>query len=51
MTYYLADFDIRDGDNEYAFQFFVHAANLEDAEEKAIAGLCVNFGVDRSKGK
>jgi hypothetical protein len=48
MKYYLADFDIRDGDNEYDFRFLVHAENLEDAEEKAIDGLCVNFGVDRS---
>jgi hypothetical protein len=49
MTYYLADFDIRDGDNEYAFQFLVHAENLADAENKAIDGLCYNYGVDRSK--
>jgi hypothetical protein len=49
MTYYLADFDIRDGDNEYEFQFLVHAANLADAENKAIDGLCYNFGVDRSE--
>jgi hypothetical protein len=49
MTYYLADFDIRDGDNEYEFQFLVHAKNLADAEEKAIDGLCYNYGVDRSK--
>jgi len=49
MTYYLADFDIRDGDNEYEFQFLVRAANLADAESKAIDGLCYNFGVDRSE--
>jgi hypothetical protein len=49
MTYYLADFDIRDGDNEYEFQFLVQAENLADAEEKAIDGLCYNYGVDRSK--
>jgi hypothetical protein len=49
MKYYLADFDIRDGDNEYDFQFLVQAESLEDAEEKAIDGLCYNFGVDRSK--
>ncbi len=48
MKYFLADFDIRDGDNEYAFQFLVHAANLEDTENKAIDGLCYNYGVDRS---
>jgi hypothetical protein len=48
MHYYLADFDIRDGDNEYQFQFLVHAANLEDAENRAIDGLCYNYGVDRS---
>jgi hypothetical protein len=49
MKYYLADFAIRDGDNAYEFQFLVHAANLADAEEKAIDGLCYNYGVDRSK--
>ncbi len=49
MAYYLANFDIRDGDNEYELQFLVHAKNLADAEEKAIEGLCYNFGVDRSK--
>jgi hypothetical protein len=49
MTYYVADFAIRDGDNEYKLQFLVHAANLEDAESKAIDGLCYNFGVDRSE--
>jgi hypothetical protein len=49
MNYYLADFNIRDGDNEYEFHFLVHAANLEDAEKKAIEGLCLNFGVDRSE--
>jgi hypothetical protein len=49
MKYYLADFDIRDGDNEYEFRFLVHAANLEDAERKAIEGLCYNFGVDQSE--
>jgi hypothetical protein len=49
MHYYLADFDIRDGDNEYEFRFLVHAETLEDAEEKAIDGLCYNFGVDRSE--
>jgi len=48
MNYYLADFDIRDGDNEYEFRFLVHAANLEDAENKAIDGLCYNYGVDGS---
>ena len=48
MNYYLADFAIRDGDNEYEFQFLVQAKNLEDAEEKAIDGLCYNYGVDRS---
>jgi hypothetical protein len=48
MTYYVAEFDIRDGDNEYDFQFLVHAENLADAENKAIDGLCYNFGVDRS---
>jgi hypothetical protein len=49
MKHYLADFDIRDGDNEYKFQFLVYAENLGDAEEKAIDGLCYNFGVDRSE--
>jgi hypothetical protein len=49
MKYYLADFDIRDGDNEYDFQFLVQAENLEEAEKKAIDGLCLNFGVDRSE--
>jgi hypothetical protein len=49
MKYYLADFAIRDGDNEYEFQFLVQAANLEDAENKAIDGLCYNYGVDRSE--
>jgi hypothetical protein len=48
MKYYLADFDIRDGDNEYDFQFVVHAENLAEAEEKAIDGLCYNYGVDRN---
>ena len=48
MNYYLADFAIRDGDNEYDLQFLVHAANPKDAENKAIDGLCVNFGVERS---
>jgi hypothetical protein len=48
MKYYLADFDIRDGEYEYEFQFLVHAANLADAENKAIEGLCYNYGVDRS---
>jgi hypothetical protein len=49
MHYYLADFDIRDGDNEYEFQFLVQAETLTDAEEKAIDGLCYNFGVARSE--
>ncbi len=49
MTYYLADFDIRDGDNEYEFQFLVQAENLADAQNKAIDGLCYNYGVDRSE--
>jgi hypothetical protein len=49
MKYYLADFAIRDGDNAYDFQFLVYAANLADAENKAIDGLCYNFGVDRSE--
>jgi hypothetical protein len=49
MKYYLADFTIRDGDNEYEFQFLVQAENLEDAEEKAIDGLCYNYGVGRSQ--
>jgi hypothetical protein len=49
MTYYLADFAIRDGDNEYKFQFLVQAHNLDDAEDKAIDGLCYNFGVARSE--
>jgi hypothetical protein len=48
MNYYLADFAIRDGDNEYDVQFLVQAENLEDAQNKAIAGLCYNYGVDRS---
>jgi hypothetical protein len=48
MNYYLADFAIRDGDNEYEFQFLVEADDLADAENKAIAGLCYNFGVARS---
>jgi hypothetical protein len=48
MKYYLAHFDIRDGNNEYNFQFLVQAESLEDAEEKAIDGLCYNYGVDRS---
>jgi hypothetical protein len=47
MKYYLADFDIRDGDNEYQFQFLVQAANLADAEDRAIEGVCYNFGVAR----
>jgi hypothetical protein len=50
MTYYLADFDIRDGDNEYKLQFLVQAENLADAESKAINGLCYNYGVDRTNG-
>jgi hypothetical protein len=49
MKYYLADFDIRDGDNEYSLQFLVSAENLEDAQSKAINGLCYNYGVARSK--
>jgi hypothetical protein len=49
MKYYLADFEIRDGENEYNLQFLVHAKNLEDAEEKAIDGLCYNYGVDPSE--
>jgi hypothetical protein len=49
MKYYLAHFDIRDGNNEYNFQFLVQAESLEDAEEKAIDGLCYNYGVDRSE--
>jgi hypothetical protein len=49
MKYYLADFDIRDGDNEYDFQFLVRAENLAEAEKTAIDGLCYNFGVDRSE--
>jgi hypothetical protein len=48
MKYYLADFGIRDGDNEYEFRFLVHAENLEDTQNKAVVGLCLNFGVDRS---
>jgi hypothetical protein len=48
MKYYLADFNIRDGDNEYDLQFLVHAENLEDAQNKALDGLCYNFGVARS---
>ena len=48
MKYYLADFDIRDGDNEYELRFLVHAATLEDTQNKAIDGLCYNYGVDRS---
>jgi hypothetical protein len=48
MNYYLADFAIRDGDNQYEFHFLVHAKNLEEAEQKAIDGLCYNYGVDRS---
>jgi hypothetical protein len=47
MKYYLADFEIRDGDNEYEFRFLVHAENLEDADDIAIEGLCYNYGVDR----
>jgi hypothetical protein len=35
--------------HEYEFQFLVHAENLKDAENKAIDGLCYNFGVDRSE--
>jgi hypothetical protein len=49
MKYYLADFEIRDGENEYDCQFLVKAENLEEAEEKAIDGLCLNYGVDRSE--
>jgi hypothetical protein len=49
MNYYLADFDTRDGDNEYEFQFLVRAENLADAQNKAIDGLCYNYGVDRSQ--
>ena len=49
MKYYLADFAIRDGDNEYDFQFLVQAKNLEDAQNKAIDGLCYNYGVGRSQ--
>jgi hypothetical protein len=49
MKYYLADFDIRDGDNEYKLQFLVQAENLADAENKAIDGLCYNFGVDQNE--
>ena len=45
MKYYLANFEIRDGDNEYEFQFLVQAANLEDAETKAIDGLCYNGSI------
>ena len=48
MKYYLANFEIRDGDNEYEFQFLVQAANLKDAETKAIDGLCYNYGVERT---
>jgi hypothetical protein len=48
MKYYLADFEIRDGENEYDFHFLVQAKSLEEAEEKAIDGLCYNYGVDRS---
>jgi hypothetical protein len=47
MKYYLADFEISDGENEYDLQFLVQAENLEEAEEKAIDGLCSNYGVDR----
>jgi hypothetical protein len=47
MKYYLADFEIRDGDNEYEFRFLVHAENLEDADDIATEGLCYNYGVDR----
>jgi hypothetical protein len=49
MKYYLADFEIRDGDNEYDLHFLVQAENLEKAEEKAIDGLCYNYGVERSQ--
>jgi hypothetical protein len=35
-------------DNEYELQFLVHAKNLEDAQNKAIDGLCYHYGVDRS---
>jgi hypothetical protein len=49
MKYYLVDFEIRDGDNEYDLQFLVRAENLEDAEGKAIDGVCHNYGVERSK--
>jgi hypothetical protein len=48
VKYYLADFDIRDGDNEYELQFLVQAESLQNAEEKAIYGLCSNYGVARS---
>jgi hypothetical protein len=49
MKYYLADFNIRDGDNEYDFHFLVQAENLTDAEQKAIDGLCYNYGVEQSQ--
>jgi hypothetical protein len=49
MKHYLADFEIRDGENEYDLHFLVQADNLEDAEEKAIDGLCYNYGVERSE--
>jgi hypothetical protein len=39
MKYYLADFDIRDGDNEYSLQFLVQAENLADAEDSAMVLL------------
>ena len=38
MKYYLADFAIRDGDNEYAFQFLVHAENLKMQKIKQLMG-------------
>jgi hypothetical protein len=31
MKYYIADFEVRDGENEYEFQFLVQAENLADA--------------------
>jgi hypothetical protein len=51
MKYYLADFEIRDGENEYDLHFIVQAENLEKAEEKAIDGLCYNYGVERVNGR
>jgi hypothetical protein len=63
MTYYLADFDIRDGDNEYKFQFlyqFDLATPYMTVDlDKLRAGSPIydsirwnwyyNYGVDRSK--